>query len=282
MDCIKPYKTDDDIPVRCNQCTPCRLMSQKVWTGRLLMEMKASQNSYFVTYTLEDENLIWQAPAGGLCEPVVDRDQIRSYIRNLRRKIDFRIFYIGEYGTHTQRPHYHAAIFTDSFDYELIQNTWKLGFTTIAPFDAARAAYICGYCLKGWTKYDHEDLGGRTPEFSQPSLKPAIGLSYLPKLIEWHETKDGAKYIAENGDILNVFRYQGKIYPLGRFLSNKLRTHFDIPNKAADRLQENPNAWMPENPEYPDGPELHRRREQLNVWKKKTQNKLVASATIHV
>lgn len=245
-------------------------------TGRLIGDSIASPYAYFVTYTYSDDDVPISFGFGGWCDPVLDPEDGKRYIRRTQALLkqqekpsSFTYYWIGEYGRQTQRPHYHAAIFTDEPNYELFTQKWDKGFTTIYPMDPARSAYIAGYCTKKWSSHDNDELYGRQPEYSRFS-KTTIGLKYYPTFLDWHTSDIGSKYVSDTGDVCPVFRHKTKIYPLGRFISNRLRFDLGITGTTAYREAISPLEDSTYGV-YPDTEELNARWNTYEAFKKKSK-----------
>lgn len=96
----------------------------------------------------------------------------------------------GEYGSQTNRPHYHAIIFNTSED--CIRNAWAIAGVPIGDvhFGTVTGASI-GYCLKYMAKpgripmHKNDD---RIPEFA--NMSKGIGSNYLSKAMLKYHKKD--------------------------------------------------------------------------------------------
>jgi len=105
MLCNKPYRKGN-AEFGCGQCMPCRFNRRRLWTARLLLEATQHENKSFITLTYNDKN----APKDHSLDP----SHYKNFIKRLRKAIypkKIRYYLVGEYGDHTQRPHYHAALF---------------------------------------------------------------------------------------------------------------------------------------------------------------------------
>ncbi len=160
-----------------------------------------AENS-FITLTYNDDKI----PALG----TLDLAHLQNFIKRLRKKTPqkIRLFYCGEYGEKSLRPHYHVLLFNRDFadkilhgqtqngDYlytsETLTQTWGMGHCLTGDVTFKSAAYVARYVLKkrtGAQADDHylvvdpktgEILGRRLPEFSHGSNRPGIGAT-------WHE-----------------------------------------------------------------------------------------------
>lgn len=218
------------VPFPCGQCLPCRINRRRVWTLRLLLELRDFSTASFVTLTYAPEFL----PKNGS----LDRSAPTLFLKRLRKKVyprKVRYYVAGEYGGQTGRPHYHLILFgIDPFaDEHAIKACWtdaktkkSLGLVHIGTCEHDSIQYVAGYVTKKLAskREDYEEME-IIPEFSNMSLKPAIGLSIIPslaRLTKAHpELFDDASYPT-------LLRVGGKKFPLGRTLSQKLRDALEI------------------------------------------------------
>ena len=146
-------KIGDNAPIEkstlvpCGQCMACRINHQRQWATRMVHESYSHKESCFVTLTIDDEHRN--------ATHSVDQRDMQLFIKRLRKELQpqkIRIFFCAEYGTKSNREHYHAIIFgwtpQDKQEYkrnkqgdmvyssELLQNLWKKGFCTIGEFNA--------------------------------------------------------------------------------------------------------------------------------------------------
>lgn len=198
-----------------------------------MLESISHAGSSFVTLTYGSEAL---PPGGNLV-----RKDVQDWLKRLRKAagIPLRYYYVGEYGDQTFRPHYHAAVFgipgclyrhcergrasCKCFSCDLIRRTWQKGKTDCAQLEQDSAQYIAGYVVKKMTKKTDPRLGGRTPEFGQPSLKPGLGAFAVDALADVMTTEHGVNEIIRTGDVPLAIMQGTKKLPLGRYLRRKLR-----------------------------------------------------------
>lgn len=203
MECIGKRFKKHGFEFGCGQCMPCRINSQCMWTGRILLEAALHPANSFVTLTYDDEHL----PKGGV---LVKKDVWlwQKRLRYFREARTTRFVTVGEYGDDSSRPHYHAAVFgTD--DPELIAKSWKLGFTDVRGLGPESARYIVSYLLKRNNSVERCD--GKPPEFKIQSNRPGIGMEAIKRLR------------LPPGEVPTALRLAGNLYPLGRYLVNALR-----------------------------------------------------------
>jgi hypothetical protein len=186
--------------IACGQCIGCRLERSRQWAIRCVHEAQLHADNAFITLTYEDKHL----PPGG----TLDRAAFPKFMKRLRRKLQplkIRYFSCGEYGSKHGRPHYHACIFGYSFPdrrlwttrngvklyrSDLLEQSWKLGMSSVGDVTFESAAYVARYIVKKWLgpgaseHYQRVDsstgeLFEIEPEYTTMSLKPAIGKQWL-------------------------------------------------------------------------------------------------------
>ena len=110
MECLKRMKIKNGMDMMtefpCGKCLPCVITRRQEWTCRLLLEMKVSLWTYFVTLTYADIDL---PPQGQLHKP-----DLQDFFKRLRKNtgLKLRYFAAGEYGE-KGRAHYHLLVFTN-------------------------------------------------------------------------------------------------------------------------------------------------------------------------
>lgn len=222
-----PGWNQDDVQVcRCGQCKDCRLAYSRDWAVRCSLEASLHEHNYFVTLTYDDYSLPrgeYIDYLGDLYDSTLCRRDIQLFIKNLREwertennNTGIKVFYCGEYGGQTSRPHFHICIFgcseipdlTTSFkrgDFQyyksaIYEGFWcqrlngirvLRGFVDISEVSFDTVAYTARYCMKKiggkiakdfmafYSKLDPElrpDL--RLQPFVGMSLKPGIAASF--------------------------------------------------------------------------------------------------------
>lgn len=195
-----------DVP--CGKCLACLQKRRQDWIVRLKSEMRVSDSAFFVTLTYDDLNL----PADGMLSV---RDP-QLFLKRLRQHpevhgINFRYFLVGEYGSTTFRPHYHAIIFNlPVFDSQhvhlrqIIEQVWRKGGVHLVPASPATIAYTCKYVLT--TQEIAKKLELRTIPLMS-SRRPAIGSCFLDTQTARKLQHDTQGYIKSDGVTFSLPRY---------------------------------------------------------------------------
>jgi len=238
MLCRKPFVNDKGA-FPCGQCGPCRMNRRRVLQHRIMLENMCHGDSVFLTLTYEDLQLVYNVK----CRlPELVPRHLMLFMKRLREAVSpvkIRFYGVGEYGDISERPHYHVLVFglpgcargnteRDLLTKEpnmnccaqcrLIYEKWGHGHVFLGNVTRDSASYVAGYCVKGMTARDDRRLKGRFPEFSRASNRPGIGADAM-----W----DVASVLMQHGlrgdDVPAALRFEGKSWPLGRYLRQKLR-----------------------------------------------------------
>lgn len=235
MACDTPYqvrnpkkisvKDKDWIPVPCGKCPKCLERRKESWCFRLKKQDEVSASSLFVTLTYDNEH-VPRSKNGFL---TLDKDDFQNFMKALRRNNDMyyeasdrftrlpalgdpiKISYyaVGEYGSTTSRPHYHAIIFNASDT--ALQKSWKHGHIDIGTFSTGSVSYVASYLNKGRVVPAHP-RDDRLKEFALMSKK--MGINYLSSaVVDYHKADITRNYITVEG---------GYRKPLPRYFRDKI------------------------------------------------------------
>lgn len=167
----------------CGKCLVCLQSKRNDWAFRLQNEHKASKSAHFVTLTYDRKHL----PENG---SLVKRD-LQLYMKKLRfndPQSRIRYYAVGEYGTKTERPHYHVILFNS--DEENIRKSWSNGLVHVGAVTMASVAYVLKYIVQ---PKDHPPY--RERPFALMSRGYGLGAAYLTdEMVAWH--KSGGKNYA--------------------------------------------------------------------------------------
>lgn len=229
MLCKKPYRPNGPgSEYGCGQCLPCRINKLRTWQARMVLEAMSHDQTCFITLTYADNFL----PAGGTLVP----DDVKEFRLKLRYRFGpYRYFFVGEYGEISERPHYHAILYGICPTVEQLSILWGKGIVHVGMCTIESVGYCAGYVTKKLTRPDDVRLKGRHREFSRMSTHPGIGATGLDAIMDWLHTEAGAQYILAHHDVPNSVRFNGRIYPLGRYLVSRLREAMGLDTEVAVR-----------------------------------------------
>ena len=229
-------KASKRITVPCGKCGNCRRARRNQWAFRLTQELKDSENAYFITLTYSDEKLpeFIDYDSGEIKSNLVKED-LQKFIKRLREKQyrqtkerKFRYYAVGEYGTETDRAHYHLIGFNiDRSIINRLDNIWGHGHVHVGTVTEGSILYVAKYHVN---RDMDADENGRQKEFATMSKRPAIGHGYITRNQNWHKDNMNS-YIIQNG-------YK-KAMP--RYYKDKIFQELDketINNKIEKQLEE--------------------------------------------
>lgn len=221
-------KEGDFAAVPCGRCPPCLKRRVNEWVFRLQEEDKVSSCSHFVTLTY-DPSFVPISPHRFMTLAKAD---VQYFFKRLRKLIDkdprykgtkLKYYLAGEYGSESDRPHYHIILFNlpdvEFFGYmqdgkgktrrvlrsKLLTAAWvqrspdlpgylsPLGGIDIGDVSGASISYTCKYISKPKRipMFDRDD---RVREFSL--MSKGLGLSYLtPYAAKFHTTDLSNNYV---------------------------------------------------------------------------------------
>jgi hypothetical protein len=116
-----------------------------------------------------------------------------------------RYYIVGEYGTKTNRPHYHALIFNIG-DISTVDRAWTHGLVHVGSVNSASIAYTTKYIDKEKRIPVHKN-DDRLPEFSL--MSKGLGKSYLtPAMKRYHQNDINRMYVTNpDGTKVTLPRY---------------------------------------------------------------------------
>ena len=203
--CISPFrKRGETIDLPCGKCYECKQRRAAGWSFRLTKEAEVSTSAFFITLTYSGKNMVLTKK--GL--RTIEKTEVQKFLKRLRKTQTNKLKYyaVGEYGTNSQRPHYHIIIFNlelekilTKTEYKMVLNKqiqlngktpmhikeWKQGHITIGEVNSASVNYTLKYITKtGKIPLNEQD--DRNPHFSLMSKK--LGKNYLtPQMVKWHK-----------------------------------------------------------------------------------------------
>lgn len=207
MRCISPLEIGHN-RFPCGKCNFCLQVKRADWTFRLLQEQKISKSARFLTLTYADgydQDGVHIAPVSEDGELQLSKRDVQLFTKRLRKVCvghKLRYYSVGEYGTETQRPHYHSIIFNLPRNVlPQLQAIWGKGNVHVGAVSFASIHYVTKYVVER-----HGDYGGREPPFSLMSRRPGIGNNYLATHSKWH-LDDMRNYANVNGTMSRLPRY---------------------------------------------------------------------------
>lgn len=224
MKCLCPLpmrnRVGEVVRVPCGQCIACRLNYGKLWSIRMMEELKHHDKACFATLTYDEEHL------GYVCEdygsPVLVKSDLQKFWKRLRKERSVRYFACGEYGDRFKRPHYHAIIYgVDPSEIDLIQKYWDKGYVKLGTVTPDSCSYVAKYMTKKLRGKALDDKLEEDPdyqnEFVLMSRRPGIGSDLSSEMV---------RFLRDNGFIWRKGHRSG----LPRYYKEK----YWIPSKKFD------------------------------------------------
>lgn len=213
-----------DISYPCNRCVKCKKRRVNDWVTRLSYEEKFSFTSYFVTLTYDESQVPYVVQKDGKVRLTLVKGHLMDFFKRLRKyQISTRKIYyyaVGEYGSKTNRPHYHAIILNcdsqnlvirawsnymgnDSENKPIYKQIGQIHFGDVRPDSIA---YTAKYIDKPKRIPQYEgDI--REKEFS--IMSKGIGKNYVldEKMVRYHKQNIDNPYITRDGYKVSIPRY---------------------------------------------------------------------------
>ncbi|AXL14922.1 replication initiator protein [Microviridae sp.] len=223
MQCPSPVNIKDPrgtsnaqrLSVPCNKCPICLQNRRADWSFRLTEELRTSKTGYFITLTLDDDNLIYNIETR---QPELYKRHITLFNKRLRKQITLyegnvsrqikqpleplkiKYYTVGEYGTKTHRPHYHGIYFNVPLKIiEKLHKIWKLGNVHYGYCTPASIHYTCKYVINN---FEHKD--DRQKPFAV--MSKGLGKKYIQRNDAWH-VHNLAPYVIKDGYKQRMPRY---------------------------------------------------------------------------
>jgi hypothetical protein len=223
-----------------------------------MLENYYHERASFVTLTYNDDMLPYSFD--GL--PILCKQDVQLWLKRLRKRFGrdkIRYYAAGEYGTKTHRPHYHVIVYgigPEQLDPQFLayggksggikglekrvtplSMTWPYGIVHVGEVTRESIQYVAGYVTKKFTKKGD----GYAPEFSLMSRKPGIGsqaVAEIATVLKQYNLEKRTK---------RQLRIDGKTWPLGRYLQEKLSSTLDITFGIDEYVQRLRECWVQAN-----------------------------------
>lgn len=168
---VYPHGNNKAEVVPCGKCLACLKTKRDDWSFRLMQEYKVSDSAAFITLTYHSKYV----PDYG-----VSKRHFQLFMKRLRKGYEQRIRYyaVGEYGTKTKRPHYHAIIFNVELSIKSIEKYWPFGIVHVGKVTEASIRYCTKYVIQ---RQDHMQsaVKGYAKPFCLMSRAYGLGAKYL-------------------------------------------------------------------------------------------------------
>lgn len=239
------HKRDNcSIPVPCGKCPECKKRRINGWIFRLNQEFKRATTAHFVTITYDTKHV----PITDALYMSLKKEDVQKFMKRLRKAVSkdhpdviIKYYLCGEYGTDTNRPHYHAIMYNVP-DWTYIEKAWQMGLIHYGTeVGEAAMAYTTKYMDKPKRIPMHRN-DDRQPEFSL--MSKGLGENYItPETIHYHKSDlVNRVYLDTQGKKIAMPRYyKEKIYHQYEKLAISAHQAKEA-NKRLDKQQEQFNG----------------------------------------
>ena len=186
MQCLSPFRVEKKsgliVYAPCGQCIACRLNYGKLWSIRMMEELKNHDKACFATLTYDEEHV----PEDGQ----LSKRELQLFWKRLRKERSVRYFCCGEHGDRFGRPHYHAIIYGVSpEEVDLVQKHWPNGHVKLGFVTEDSCAYVAKYMTKKLNGRALREKLEEDPdyqnEFVLMSRRPGIGAELSPAMVQY-------------------------------------------------------------------------------------------------
>lgn len=256
MDCPQAFFVwKSGVMASCGRCNACVANARREWAHRLYVETKASWSSRFITLTYDEKSLVFDIQSK---RPTLEKSHVQKFIKKIRKREfekfknqDVRYYSVGEYGSITDRPHYHMLLYNvNNETLGKIADVWGAGMVDVGSVTESSIMYVAGYVIN---RRDYKDKGEtRVLPFAQ--MSKGIGKQYLtPQMKKFHKRGLRNHVVWEGGRKDRLSRYfKTRIFnshELERVkFENEKRRYEDFERKwaSAARFHSDPSYYMVE------------------------------------
>lgn len=198
----RPGKDKMFLTVPCNHCESCRRNKIDEWAVRIYYETKRVSNlggcSLFLTFTYNNDNVplfIYESDGRHYRIPGFNHDHVKLFMKKIRMYLfrtyqmqDVKFIWTSEYGSNTQRPHYHTIFHLPgtvdiSRFVSKCRQYWNYGFI----YPRSRNPYEC--VIRSW-----KDCSNYTSK-------------YITKDLDFYERKDLKDFLYGPGVRQRLLKY---------------------------------------------------------------------------
>lgn len=234
--------------VPCGRCLNCLETKRDQWSFRIRQELKLAMSAQFLNLTYSDDYV----PVTENGELTLEKSHMQLFMKKLRkydakmhrrpdRKVltkkvaprsskwpPLRYYTVGEYGTETDRPHYHSIMFNLHADtLAAIPRIWGHGNVVIGSVTPASIHYVTKYVINRVGDYT-----GKQKPFAQ--ISQGIGRNYMANA-DWHQNQELRTYVVQDERKLNIPRYyKEKLFTKGELRYLKLKNE-KVKNEVEDK-----------------------------------------------
>lgn len=226
------------VSVPCGKCGFCLQNRRKEWSFRLWEEFRTALSADFLTLTYSEESVPW-----GNGQMTLDKLRFQKFVKTInewqRRQGNpaMRYYGTGEYGTLTNRPHYHLIAFNISKETRnRLSELWPEGMIYRRNVGVESIEYVTKYLIDADEEYIHKEKPSAIM-----SKRPALGINYVNRAGEWNYksgmTSEEIKYYA---------LWKGKKHRLPRLFKDKIFPTWVSELKKMEAIAEGDEKYLHE------------------------------------
>lgn len=237
MKCFSPQSIPDPrlndvkarITIPCGKCAACIANKRNDWATRLRIEASLSKSAYFITLTYSDdaiklEHIVNKYGKHLYTHGTLVKKDFQLFMKKLRKglKNPIKYYTVGEYGTKTNRPHYHMLLFNIELEdwklykYLLSKWTYKDKNGKMQPMGTIDIGTVTPASIRYVTKYMIQKQNFQNPYIEPPFslMSQGLGKGYLKKKAAQHHQDLNRNYVVfEDGQKSRLPRYlREKLY----------------------------------------------------------------------
>lgn len=250
MFCGAPRKGPKGRAVRCNKCASCVESKRRDFVTRVLLELSEFPESTYITLDISPDSY----PSS--------KAEALAQIKRFLRGVQFRSVFVPERGSQgTRRLHWHGIVFGVPYldlksSLALWEPRWPFGGVTVRRADPQSGRYIAKYVSGGPLSEDvanfYDGIGHLRVRWCR---SPALACGqFIERTARLYEGPGNGVFLRErvaiSGDVIGVFRSDGKTISLPRPVKVKLRERLNIPSSCPvrDEVMSIQASYEKENP----------------------------------
>lgn len=242
------------IPVPCGKCPPCKVRHVNEWVFRIMWEEENNAtSSHFITLTYDTLHV----PISNHGFLTLRKSDLQKFFKRLRKNTGIKgikYYACGEYGTKTNRPHYHAIVFNCPSP-DAYADAWSIDGVQLGGVDVGSVSTdSIAYCLKYIDKdsfrakrYRH-NRDDREKEF--PLMSQGLGKSYVENksIVSYHKRDLSRNFVTNKAGykVAMPRYYRQKIYS-----PDELEAQRDIINVAIEQIAKKDDYFFEPSQEFP-------------------------------
>jgi hypothetical protein len=226
------------LTVPCGKCGFCLQNRRKEWSFRLWEEFRTAISADFLTLTYREDAVPWSND-----KMTLERLRFQRFVKAINKEqkkqgaAPMRYYGTGEYGTETDRPHYHLIAFNITPKTRLkLNDLWPEGFIYRRNVGVESIEYVTKYLIDA----DEEYIDREKPKAIM-SKRPAIGIKYIERTGAWNY-KSGMT----SAECKYYTMFKGKRHRLPRIFKDRIFPTWLKELKKMEAIEEGNTKYLQE------------------------------------